>query len=128
MAKNGLRSILLGESEHNILLSLLEKYNSVEFDNLFEELDSAIVMADKDVPDDVVRMHSLVTFKDDITQIKMQVQVVYPYEVTKKSLFVSILAPIGAALIGLREGESITWPLPNGRLKAITVLKVDKNE
>lgn len=120
------RSILLGKSEHSQLLALLDKYNSMEFDNLFEELDSATVLADEEVPIDVVRMHSLVTYKDDATQKVMEVQIVYPGEAGRKSASVSVLAPIGAALIGLREGESITWPVPNGRMKTITVLKVLK--
>ena len=126
MAKIELRSILLGESEHNQLVALLEKQNSTEYDNLFEELDSATVMADKDVPDDVVRMHSIVSFRDDASLEVNEIEVVYPAEAGKTRATVSVLAPVGAALIGLREGESITWPLPNGREKSITVLKVMK--
>lgn len=124
MAKIELRSVLLGESEHKLLLLLIEKNNSQEFDKLYEELDSATVLADQDVPVDVVRMHSFVTYKDESTQEVREVQVVYPGEVGEKA--VSVLAPIGAALIGLREGESITWPLPGGKLKTLAVLKVVK--
>ena len=124
MAKNELRSIVLGESEHNMLLALLERHNSEEFMNLYEEVDSATVVDDNDVPGNVVRMHSLVTFSDVASQEESTVRLVYPGEVNRMPLSVSVLAPVGAALIGLREGESITWPLPNGRQKTITVLKV----
>lgn len=127
MAKIELRSIVLSEKEYGLLVDLLEKNKSVEHNKLVEELDAATVLAEMDVPDDVVRMNSVVSFIDDSTKEVKEVQVVYPGEVGRTIWGVSVLAPIGAALIGLREGESITWPLPNGREKTITVLKVVKS-
>ncbi|MEQ8407552.1 MAG: nucleoside diphosphate kinase regulator [Gammaproteobacteria bacterium] len=124
MADVELRSVILGASERDALVALLKKVDSSEFEKLFDELDAATVVADSDMPDDIVRMNSLVTYLDESSNSTSVVKLVYPGESDSRVQVVSVLAPIGAALIGLREGESISWPMPNGHAKTLRVLKV----
>lgn len=125
MADVELRSVLIGARERDALFALLEKVDSHEFDALYDELDAAMVVADEEVPGDVVRMNSTVTYLDGSSNSTSTVKLVYPDETSGPLLAVSVLAPVGAALIGLREGESISWPMPNGRHRTLQVLKVD---
>jgi regulator of nucleoside diphosphate kinase len=90
---------------------------------LLSELDRATVVADESVPDDVVRMGSMVEFRagDD----RKRVMLVFPAEADIAAGKVSILTPIGAALIGLSKGKSITWSARDGRSHELTVLAVE---
>jgi regulator of nucleoside diphosphate kinase len=76
------------------------------------------------LPDDVVRMNTRITFVDLDTRTESTIELVYPHEVGGIASRVSILAPVGAALIGLRVGETIEWPLPSGTHRRLQVLSV----
>ena len=93
-------------------------------DLLQSELDRATVAADDRVPEGVVTMHSLVEYIDVATKKSNRIRLVYPHEVNIEESKISVLAPIGAALIGLKVGQKIKWPLPNGREKVIEVTSV----
>ena len=88
------------------------------------ELARAHVLAAGRCPQDVVSMNSEVTFRDDRTGRLQSMRLVYPREsdVTKGRL--SVLTPVGAALIGVRVGESVTWETPAGELRQLTVISV----
>lgn len=88
------------------------------------ELDRAVVVPDGELPGDVVSMNSAVTFLDLDTKKENQVTLVYPHESNIEENKISVLAPIGAALIGLRVGQTIRWPLPGGRQKQLKVMNV----
>jgi regulator of nucleoside diphosphate kinase len=51
----------------------------------------------------------------------------YPHQLGQSNDAVSVLAPVGAALLGLRMGETIEWPLPNGRLRKLKVVSLSKH-
>ena len=120
MADVELRSVILDTSERDTLIALLKRVGFSEFEQLFDELDAATIVADSEMPIDIVRMNSVVTYLDETSTVKL----VYPGGTDSRVKVVSVLAPIGAALIGLREGESISWPMPNGHAKTLKVLKV----
>ncbi|WP_119461340.1 nucleoside diphosphate kinase regulator [Rhodospirillaceae bacterium SYSU D60014] len=91
---------------------------------LADELDRAqVVDADKIAPT-VVTMHSRVEFKDDATGERRTITLVYPGEQDIAEGKVSILTPIGAALLGLSEGQSIERETPKGEWKSLTVVKL----
>ena len=71
----------------------------------------------------VVAMGSLVTFRDEAGRTTTA-RLVYPAEAIGVDGTVSVLTPAGAALLGLSEGQSITYAAPGGRRKRLTVLKV----
>ncbi len=88
---------------------------------LEEELARAFVVGQTEVPADVVTMNSRFVYVDEETGAKSTVTLVYPNEAAPADGKLSVLSPVGAALIGLRVGQSIQWPLPNGRKRRLRV-------
>jgi regulator of nucleoside diphosphate kinase len=118
--------ILLGAAEHHALhvLALGGGHASPEdADNLLDELDRAKVVEADALPPDVVRMGSQVTYRTDGGE-ERTASLVYPAEADISAGRVSILTPVGTALIGLRRGQSISWTGRDGRAHALTVLAV----
>lgn len=93
-------------------------------DRLHDELVRARVVAPDTVPPDVVTMNSRVCFEDESVGVKREITLVYPPAADAAARRVSILSPLGCALLGLRVGQAIEWPLPNGRRKRYRVLAV----
>jgi regulator of nucleoside diphosphate kinase len=75
------------------------------------------------VPANVVRMGSIVRFSDDEGREK-QVTLVFPGKADIGAGRISILTPIGTALIGLSEGQSIAWTTRDNRRRSLTVISV----
>lgn len=76
------------------------------------------------IPPDVVTMGSSVEFVDEGTGASRTVQLVYPLDADISAGRISILTPVGAGLIGLREGQSILWPDREGQERRLTIIKV----
>jgi len=93
---------------------------------LADELVRASVVPAADVPPSVVTMGSTVEFRDDVNGRASRVTLVYPGEEDTDIELVSVLTPIGAALIGLSEGESIRWRSALGDRRDLTVLRVEQ--
>lgn len=91
-------------------------------DLLRQELDRAEVVEPCDVPPDVVTMNSRVRVRDEATGEESELQLVFPAAADAEQGAVSILAPIGSALLGLRVGAEIEWPVPEGRARRIRVV------
>ena len=88
------------------------------------ELDRATVVSQTELPAHVVTMRSRVIFEDVATGKKREAQLVYPEEADVSATRISVLAPIGIALIGLSVGQTIEWPGPNGQSKTLRVVSV----
>ena len=91
---------------------------------LEQELARADIVPDDYLPDDAVRLHSRVTFRDMLTHHERTVTLVYPWEEDISEQRISILTPIGAALIGLRSGQRIAWSTWAGTCRSLEVLRV----
>lgn len=91
---------------------------------LEEELERANIVSDEDLPTDVVSMNSTVKFLDLDTDKESTVQLVFPQDTNIAENKISILTPVGSALIGLRVGQTINWPFPNGKVKQLKVISV----
>lgn len=91
---------------------------------LTEELDRAHILAKGRHPEDTVCMGREIEFRDDTTGKVQTVTLVYPEHADISKCKVSVLTPIGTALIGLRAGQSITWETRTGDLRQMTVLQV----
>ena len=92
--------------------------------NLIDELDRAQVLAEAGRPNDVVSMGCEVEFRDESSGRVQRVTLVDPSEADIEQGKVSVLTPVGTALIGLRIGASITWETRTGELKRLTVMNV----
>lgn len=94
-------------------------------DDLFAELERARVVADSQIPADTIQMGSVVTFKPDTGEART-VTLVFPGEADIAQGKVSILTPIGTALIGLSAGQSIPWTARDGHRHELSVVAVSR--
>jgi len=99
-------------SEHEIYLEKLEG-----------ELSRGKVVKSKEIPKDVITMNSKVRFKDLATREEMIYSLVFPDSADPDQNKISILAPIGTALLGYKVGDVIEWKVPAG-LRKLKVLEV----
>ncbi len=90
---------------------------------LLDEMDRARIVSDRSVPANVVRMGSTVTFRSDDGR-QLTETLVYPVDEDSDAHKISVMTPVGAALIGLAEGQSISWTARDGRSHRLTVEKV----
>lgn len=89
---------------------------------LGDELERAQIVAEGR-PEDTVGMGSEVSFRDNTTDKVETVTLVYPGEADIAQRRISVLTPIGTALIGLGVGDSITWETRGGETRLLTVLR-----
>jgi len=82
---------------------------------LSQELKKAQLVDPADFPADVVRLDSTVVIKDLQTKREMTITIVLPQKADIKQKKVSVLAPIGTALIGFRKGQKVSWEVPSGK-------------
>jgi len=106
------------------LEELLESPQAAGLDTsgLRRELDRAELREPAQMPDDVITMNSVIRFLDQDSSEEREAALVYPRDADGSAQRISILAPVGSALLGLRIGASIQWPLPGGRNASLRVL------
>lgn len=93
-----------------------------------DELDRAIVIPDDRIPPDVITMNTCIVYADDVTGASREVELVYPGEADAAAGRISVLAPVGMALIGLAVGQSIDWEFPDGKVHRLHVLRVSRRK
>ena len=81
---------------------------------LWRELDRATLVSAEDVPPDIVTMCTQVRIRDLDSGEQSDCTLVYPWEADVASNHVSVLAPLGTALLGYREGDQFEWRMPGG--------------
>tara|TARA_A200000159_G_scaffold7830_1_gene6785 strand:- start:43 stop:462 length:420 start_codon:yes stop_codon:yes gene_type:complete len=109
----------------NIAEAASEKYPQTT-DFLAREIERAEILPDARLLPGLVTMDSEVTFRDDISMQERAVTLVYPEAADVDAGRISILTPIGAALIGLSVGQTIEFQTPGGRWRSLTVLRVQQ--
>ena len=92
---------------------------------LEEELYRANVVAPEEVPPSVVTMNSTVRFAMLPSGTERRLKLVYPGKSDASQDSISILAPVGSALLGLAEGDDIHWPNPSGGTLHLVVQEVE---
>ena len=102
--------------------SILER-NPELAETLLSELDRAQVVTDARIRPDVIRMGSTVRYSTE-TGEERTVTLVYPNEADIAEGRISVLTPIGIALIGLSSGQAMDWTARDGRVHRLTVLDV----
>lgn len=91
---------------------------------LLDEIERATIVAEADRPADVIGMGSTVVFREDASGKIQRVRLVYPQDADIEAGRVSVLTPVGAALIGLTTGQTIAWQTRTGERRTLTVLEV----
>lgn len=92
-------------------------------DELREELLKAEVVDPADIPHDVITMNTRVSLHDMNSREDFVYTLVFPGDADLDSGRISVLAPVGTAMIGYRKGDRITWPVPGG-VKKLKVKKI----
>ncbi|WP_127753027.1 nucleoside diphosphate kinase regulator [Devosia sp. 1566] len=127
MRTHNLRPALtVAQTEHRQLLALAASGGgslSAAAERLLEEMERARVVPDAKLPKDIVRMGSTVQYRTDQDEL-VEVTLVYPAKADISQGRISVLTPVGAALIGLRTGQSITWETRDARKHVLTVMSV----
>lgn len=127
MPRSHLPKIVIGETDYANLTRLatdsLDRMPVVA-EELLTELERAKLVSDRAVPPCVVRMGSFVSFRAENAP-ERRVELVYPGRADIAEGRISIMTPIGAALIGLAEGQSIAWTARDGKAHHLTVLSVE---
>ena len=127
MKKNRKPVISMTRHDHQRLSLLAESYLSRMpdvADELLGELDRSRIVDDARLSSEVVRMGSSVRFTSDLGE-DTSVTLVFPGEADIARGKISILTPIGTALIGLSVGQSIDWTARDGRVHRLTVEAVE---
>jgi regulator of nucleoside diphosphate kinase len=122
--------IVLGQEEHRTLLVLAlagRGHTADDADGLLYELERAKVVDDAALPADTVRMGSRVRYRAG-GGAEREVVLVYPKDADIAAGKISVLTPVGTALLGLRTQQSITWLTRDGRKQMLTVLSVTPPE
>jgi len=102
----------------------LDRRGNDYLESLEAELSRGKVVAPTDVPPDVVTMNSRVRLVDLDTEEEMVYTLVFPHEADITQSKISVLAPIGTAILGYRVGDTLTWQVPDGirRLRVKQIL------
>lgn len=113
--------ILVTEDDYTRLSNLLDNLPASEAaDRLVDELERAELIKSEKVPANVVKMHSTVTFTLVNTRKTYTWQLVYPHE-ADASTKLSVLTPVGSALLGLSVGQEIEWPLDKNKSTRVRI-------
>jgi regulator of nucleoside diphosphate kinase len=115
--------IIITDVDLQRLAPVLEQHDTPAAESLELELHRAVVVDQRGVPPDVVTMNSELVYEDCETHVRRTVRVVYPRDADPASGRISVLAPIGSALLGLRVGQSIEWQVPVRR-KCVRVVEM----
>ena len=91
---------------------------------LAAELKRAVVIDSRCIAPDIVTMNCRVRFEDQNTGERREVTIVFPHDATASTRSISVLTPVGTALLGLTVGQSIVWPFPDGTEHCLRVLKI----
>ncbi len=107
-----------------ILLETLSQNAFPGRDDLEAELARAEVVDPEEIPPTVVTMNSTVRFRVESSAEEFCLTLVYPKDVDTSGEKISILAPVGSALLGLSQGDEIEWPKPGGGVLRVRIVEV----
>ena len=123
------KKLLLTKNDYNTIMSYVRKglsaitFNRKDAEELERELKNAKLVNREDLPADVVRLNSTVVIREEKENKLLELTLVTPEKATIKQRLISIMSPIGTALIGFRKGQQVKWKVPAGK-KTFTILDV----
>jgi len=121
--------LMLAKEDYEIIMSYIKRglptitFNRQDAEELEMELKKAKLVHREELPQDVVRLNSIVTIKEEKENKIMELTVVTPEKANIKQKLISIMSPIGTALIGFRKGQKVKWKVPAGK-KTFTIMDV----
>ncbi len=128
--RNIQEQLLLTKNDYETIVAYLKNsfgtatFNRQDAEELGAELKKVTVVRKEELPSDVVRLNSVVTIRDEKAKKTMQVMLVTPDKADIKEKKISVLSPVGTALLGYRKGMKVRWQVPAGK-KTFTILDVN---
>ena len=126
------KQLILRKDDYDLMIGYLRggfgrsTFDRRNAEDLEMELRKAKLVSNDDFPDDVVRLHSRVKIKVNENGKIMDLILVTPGKSNISEGKISVLAPIGTALLGFRKGQKIQWTVPGGK-RTFTIMEVDNN-
>lgn len=112
------RQIVITQHDSDRLRELIDALDDLsgrrDLEALLGELDRATIVAPEDIPPDVVTMNSTVVLHEVERDQEKTVSLVFPADADIDAGAVSVLAPVGTAILGFKKGDVIEWPVPAG--------------
>jgi regulator of nucleoside diphosphate kinase len=127
--KKANNQLILLKDDYDLMKSLMSKrYEKILYDRrnseeLSAELKKAKLVGIDEFPHDVVRLNSMVKVKTEGKNEIIELVLVTPDKADIKERKISIMAPIGMALIGFRQGQTVKWKVPAGK-RNFTIVEV----
>jgi regulator of nucleoside diphosphate kinase len=121
--------LVLAKDDYDIIMSYIRRglptitFNRQDAEELEMELKKAKLVHKNELPEDIVRLNSTVTIKEEKENKIIELTVVTPEKANIKRRLISIMSPIGTALIGFRKGQQVKWKVPAGK-KTFTIMDV----
>lgn len=115
-----LHNIQVTTFDMNRLFAMIEQLRKSGFretanlERLEEELARSDEVAPSEVAADVVTMNSRVRLQDEASGQTLECNLVFPGEADASANRISVVAPLGTAILGYRVGDTVTWPMPGG--------------
>ena len=125
--------LVVMKDDYNLLKTYLNNrsgkttFDRQNAEDLFAELKKAKLVSKDEFPANVVRLNSTVRIKPEDKDYVMELMIVTPDKADIKERKISIMSPIGTALIGFRQGENVKWQVPSGK-KTFTILEVNNGK
>jgi regulator of nucleoside diphosphate kinase len=123
----GRPAIFVAENDARRLAFLLDgergAHDSAHLRELRAELERAVIVTPSDIPPGVITMNSIATVVDLTSGSRREITLVYPQDADATTGRISVLAPLGTALLGYREGDEVEWLMPGG-LRRLRIEKV----
>lgn len=119
-------AIIISQQDLQRLETMLEHQSKLTptMQHLEDELARADVVAPQEIPENVVTMNARVKIMIAPANEPTEIILVYPHDFRGDKGQVNVLAPVGAAILGLSEGQEIEWPQPDGHLMKVKIEKV----
>ncbi len=121
METKQIKQLTIAKSDHDILMHYIRtnsmdlKYDRVQAEQLVEEIKDARIVNNSEFPKDVVRLNSKVVIRNTVARQNYGYRIVLPNEADHKNEKVSVLAPMGSALLGVAKGDTVSLPSARGK-------------
>ena len=128
MATTSSNKVFILQEDYNLLTDFIKTtrpprqvHENQPGRSLSEEMENAVILKEHEFPKDVIRLNSTAIIKDLATNRVMTVTIVLPSQADIKKNKISVLAPLGTALLGYRKNQQIQWQLPAGTKKFLVM-------
>jgi regulator of nucleoside diphosphate kinase len=117
---------VIGKIDHATIMAHLKSgqagslFNRFDAEELLAELKKARLVEDDKLPGDVIRLNSTVQVRDEKDKL-VELTLVIPSIANIKERKISVMSPVGIALIGCRKGQQVVWRVPQGEKRFFIV-------